>query len=220
MDAQLRAALMELDCASLADADKAIRVMAPGIRPINPGHKLVGVARTVRCHEDFLGVIQALGESLPGEVLIIDTQGSQRAVVGELFSLEAARRGLAGIVVDGLVRDTRCIRDLALPVYARGICPVSGTTHRLAPTQVAIDCGGVVVQPGDIVVGDDDGIIVGSVEHLRALVPAARDIAAKELVVRERMAGGRALADLTNFHEHAAALARGEDSRLAFRLDA
>ena len=93
MDAGLRKALLELDCASLADADKSLRVVDAAIRPLNPGRKLLGVARTLRCHEDFLTVIKALNESRPGEILVIDTQGGKRAVVGELFSLEAARLG-------------------------------------------------------------------------------------------------------------------------------
>ena len=101
MDADLKLALLELDCASLADADKSIRVMDAGLRAINTGVKLVGVARTVRCHEDFLAVIRALDASQPCDVLIVDTQGSSRAVVGELFSLEATRRGLAGIIEIG-----------------------------------------------------------------------------------------------------------------------
>ena len=68
MDAALKQALLELDCASLADADKSMRVMDAGLRPINSGAKLLGVARTVRCHEDFLAVIRALDASQPVQV--------------------------------------------------------------------------------------------------------------------------------------------------------
>ncbi|MBK8958493.1 MAG: RraA family protein [Proteobacteria bacterium] len=219
MDAELRQALLELDCASLADADKALRVMDVGLRAINTGVKLVGVARTVRCHEDFLAVIRALDAAVPGEVLVVDTQGSSRAVVGELFSMEAARRGLAGIIVDGPVRDVSTLRKLALPVYARGLCPMSGTIRELGALQVPVVCGGVAVKPGDIVVGDDDGLIVASAAEFRALLAAARAIEARETVVRARLDAGHDLISMITLAEHVDALQRGEPSKLAFKLD-
>ena len=219
MDEILRQALHELTCAALADADKSIRVLDAALRPVNAGGKLVGVARTVRCREDFLGVIQALASAQAGEVLVVDTQGSRRALVGELFSLEATQRGLAGIVVDGAVRDVRTLRQLALPVYARSFCPMSGTTRDAVAIQVPVVCGGVVVNPGDIVVADDDGIIVGSAAELTALVPLAHEIERREEMVRARLAAGQGLVTMLNLAEHLAALERGEASKLAFKFD-
>ena len=219
MDAALKQALLTLDCASLADADKTIRVMDAGLRAINTGVKLLGIARTVCCHEDFLAIIRALDTSQPGDVLVVDTQGSRRAVVGELFSIEAARRGLAGIIVDGTVRDVHMLRTLALPVYARGLCPLSGTVRDLGSLQLPVTCGGVVVNPGDIVMGDDDGIIVATADALATLVPQARDIEARETEVRARMAAGRGLVSMLNLAGHVSALERGASSKLAFTLD-
>lgn len=219
MDADLKLALLELDCASLADADKSMRVMDVGLRAVNTGVKLVGVARTVRCHEDFLAVIRALDESQAGDVLVVDTQRSSRAVVGELFSLEATRRGLAGIIVDGPVRDVSTLRTLALPVYARGLCPASGTIRELGALQVPVVCGGVTVNPGDIVMGDDDGLIVATAAEFRALIAAAREIEAREIEVRARMAAGRGLTAMITLAEHVEALQRGVASKLAFKLD-
>jgi RraA family protein len=219
MDAELKQALLELDCASFADADKSMRVMDSGLRAINSGVKLVGVARTVRCHEDFLAVIRALDAAQPGEVLVVDTQGSSRAVVGELFSMEAERRGLAGIIVDGPVRDVSTLRTLTLPVYARGLCPMSGTIRDLGALQVPVVCGGVAVNPGDIVMGDDDGLLVASAAELRALIPAAREVEARELKVRRLMAAGRSLTSMLSLAEHVEALQRGVASKLTFKLD-
>src|SRR5215469_14623495 len=151
-----------LDTAALSDADSNVRVMAAGLRPMSSFRQMVGRARTVRCRDDFLTVVQALHDSMAGEVLVIDGGGGARALAGELFATEAARRGLAGLVIDGACRDTARLATLTLPVYARGVSPAAGTAQRLGATQRAVVCGGVTVVPGDVVVGDRDGVVVVS----------------------------------------------------------
>lgn len=210
---------MAITAAALADADKSLRILDPGLRPVAPGGRMVGIARTARCGSDFLTVIQALDESVPGEVLVLETGGADRAVVGELFSSEAQRRGLAGIIVDGLVRDTAAIAALDLPVWARGFCPGSGTTNLLRETQITVRCGSVDVHPGEIVVADDDGILVASAGELERLIPAAREIERKEAELCRRMRAGEGLMTMLNYPEHAAAVREGRDSRLSFKLD-
>lgn len=215
---ELKLRLGLIETTHLADTDKAIRVMDPGIRPVRHGLKLIGRAHTISCSEDFMSVIVGLSQAAPGEVLVIDTRGSTRAVAGELFSIEAARRGLGGIVIDGSVRDTATIRTLDFPVYARSTNPVSGTIEKLFDTQIPVRCGGVLVTPGDILFGDDDGILVTSAEELAKLLPLAEQIEARERAVIDRMRRGDSLLEMINFEEHHENLKAGRESALRFLI--
>lgn len=213
---EIKARLLELDTASLCDACKGLRTMDAGMRPLQRGRKLIGIAHTATCQDDFLTVIKALRDAAPGEALVVDTRGSLRAVAGELFSTEAQRKGLAGLVIDGPVRDTARVRELDLPVYARTITPMAGTTARLFETQTPVRCGGVTVSPGDIIFGDDDGIIVATVAELEELIPLAEAVQVREATILARMEDGDSLLDMLNFDEHSQALGQGRESRLKF----
>jgi 4-hydroxy-4-methyl-2-oxoglutarate aldolase len=208
--------LLEIEVSALCDADKSLPVVDPGVRAMVADVRMAGPALTVLAAGDHLPVFSALAEAEPGEVLVVATGGSEVAVFGELFATEARRRGLAGIVVDGLCRDVQGLRRLGLPVFARGTTPRSGSTVSRAPVRTAIRCGGIDVAPGDVVFGDDDGVVIAPRERITAALEAAEAIGRAERAI---LASGRPLHDLTNFAQHVARLDDGEESALAFEVD-
>lgn len=212
--------LLAIDVSALSDADKTLPVVDPAVRSMIADVRMAGPAFTVLAADDHLPVISALAEAAPGDVLVIATNGGSRAVFGELFATEARRRGLAGIVADGRCRDLRGLRRIGLPVFARGTTPRSGTTVSRAALGARIACGGVEVSPGDIVFGDDDGVLIATAERIAAALATAELIARSERAILAAQARGEALHGLTNHAEHVAALDRGEPSALAFRVDA
>jgi regulator of RNase E activity RraA len=209
--------LLAIDVSALSDADKTLPVVDPGVRAMVSDVRMAGPAFTLVAEGDHLPVLSALAEAAPGDVLVIATKGALVAVFGELFATEARRRGLAGIVADGFCRDLRGLRGIGLPVFARGTTPRSGTTVSRASLDAPVACGGVDVAPGDIVFGDDDGVLIAAPERIAAALETAEGIARSERAI---LAAGACLHDSTNHREHVAALDRGEASALAFRVDA
>jgi regulator of RNase E activity RraA len=212
--------LLAIDVSALSDADKTLPVADHEVRAMIPGIRMAGPAFTVLAEDDHLPVMSALAEAQPGDVLVIDTRGGSRAVFGELFASEARRRGLAGIVANGLCRDLCGLREIGLPVFARGATPRSGTTVSRAAHGGTVTCGGVEVSPGDIVFGDDDGLLIASEARIEAALETAEAIGRAERAILAAQARGTAIHELTNHAEHVAALDRGDASALAFRVDA
>jgi 4-hydroxy-4-methyl-2-oxoglutarate aldolase len=210
--------LAELDTTCISDANKALRVLDPEIRPISQGLEMIGIARTVHCESDFLTVIKALHDAEEDEVLVIDAAAAKIAVAGELFATEAKRKKLAGIVIDGGCRDVKHLRQINLPIYTRYITPLAGTTGRIFQTQIPVICGGVTISPGDIVFGDDDGIIVMSEKECIEIYRTARNIQEKEQRVLKLMANNQSLIDMMNFSDHYDKIKKGQESQLIFKI--
>jgi RraA family protein len=216
--ATVRRLAAAVDTTAVCDVAKVTRVMSPALRCLSRNPVLCGPALTVRCREDFLGVIQAIDRAAPGDVLVVDGGGRETALAGELFARAALAAGLAGIVVDGGYRDLRFVASCELPVYARHVTPMAGTVTRPAAVNEPVSCGGVRVDAGDIVLADHDGIVVLDPATAIADLTAAAEVMAVEARVAERLAGGATLGDCLNLAEHTARLARGEPSTLRFTV--
>jgi regulator of RNase E activity RraA len=204
--------LRGIDVSALSDADKTLPIVDPAVRAMIGDVRMAGPAYTVTAEDDHLPVMTALAEAAPGDVLVIAGNGATRALFGELFATEARRRGLAGIVTDGFCRDLRGLRAIGLPRR-------SGTPLWRAARATTVTCGGVEVRPGDIVFGDDDGVLVAAAQRIAAALEAAELIGRAERAILAAQGRGEALHALTNHDEHVAALDRGEASALAFQVD-
>lgn len=163
-DPELVKGLGEFDTPDISDLMNRLYSMVPEIHPLTaPELRVVGPALTVKCYPgDNLMVHKSLDLAQPGDVVVVDTSSSSlTAVLGDLISTKARHRGIAGFVVDGLIRDLPEIRALGdFPVFARGVTP-KGPLHR-GPGELGhpISCGGIVVNPGDVIVGDLNGVVV------------------------------------------------------------
>jgi RraA family protein len=162
-DADLTAQFQDFATPDISDLLNRLYAVDPTIRCLTAGHhRLCGPACTVKVFPgDNLMVHKVLDVARPGDVVVIDAGGSpSNAVLGDLISTKAKHRGIAGFIVDGLVRDLPSIQELDFPVFARGTTPI-GPLHR-GPGEInfPICCGGIVVNPGDLVVADAAGVIV------------------------------------------------------------
>jgi regulator of RNase E activity RraA len=201
MAGPLDAAVSQLKSASVAwvsDAQGTAHTMDPAIKPVWPGAAAVGPAFTAQClASSIITVHKALLEAPAGSVIVVDGAGDATAALfGELMATEAKARGIAGIVVDGAVRDTGGLRELQFPAFARAVTPRVGSNRRVGGTQADIVCGGVVVHPGDVIVAGQDGVVVVPRARLADVVAAVKAVAAKEADIRARMERGEHIADI------------------------
>lgn len=192
------AQLRDASPAWLSDAQAVTNTMDPGIKPVWTGARVAGPAFTARCYQgSIITVHKALYEAPPGAVIAVDAGGDATgAMFGELMATDAKARGIAGVVVDGAVRDIDGLKELEVPVFARAVTPRVGSNRRVGATQVEIVCGGVVVHPGDVLVGNQDGVVIVPRAQLAAVLDAVGAVARKEADIRARIARGERIADI------------------------
>ena len=186
-----------------ADVQGRSGVMHSGIKPAFPPGKLVGPALTVQLSPgDLQDPLKALEGGQPGDVIVVDAGGeTETSVVGGLMGGLAKNRGIKGMIVDGAGRDIDELRDIGWPIFTRAI--TARGTHTMFSERkedmslgVPIACGGVVVQPGDMIVADEIGITVVPRDRLDETLKLAREQAAREQTTREWVAKGKTVEDL------------------------
>ena len=155
----------------VSDAMNRLYTLSRELRNVVGGGRLLGPACTVEVYPgDNLMVHKALDVAQPGDVIVVHAGNAPNGIIGDLIATKAMHRGVAGFVIDGLVRDVDGIRETGLPVFAHGVTP-RGPLHR-GPGEInfPIACGGTVVQPGDVILGDECGLVVARRESLGMLV--------------------------------------------------
>jgi 4-hydroxy-4-methyl-2-oxoglutarate aldolase len=165
------------------------------IAPLAPAMRLAGPAFTIEVRPgDNLMIHAAMTMAKPGDVLVIDGKGDRTcALMGSIMINACRKLGLAGVVIDAAVRDTEELRELGLPVYAVGSNPNGPTKNVPGRINWPISCGGIAVRPGDLVVGDADGVVVIEREKAASLLDAAAKKVADERARLDDIAAGKNL---------------------------
>lgn len=200
---KLRTRLGALSTALLSDALGKTGAMDHDMRCLSAKSRMAGPAMTLRVHTaDVLMVAQAVALSPRGSVLVIDGQGElNTALWGQLTTLTARGKGLEGVAVDGAIRDSAAIRREPFPVFARAIVPNAGGAEYPGEINVPIQCGGVVVNPDDWIVGDEDGVVVIPAGRLTAVIEIAERLRAIERKIEAKVRRGKDLATELRYDE-------------------
>lgn len=158
----IEARFLALPTTAVSDATGGHTNVAANIKPLADHFKIAGRALTVRLPDGENGaVLEAISKAQKGDILVIDAKGNtNRAVAGDFVMQLAQGVGVQGFVVDGVIRDLAAAREIDFPVFALGTTVAAGNKHGGGAVGVAVSVGGVVVQTGDMIVGDIDGVIV------------------------------------------------------------
>ncbi len=163
-----------------------------GLQRYNPSRKLVGSAVTVKLRAgDNLLTYKALSMMQPGHVLVVDAGGvTSNAIVGELLMLYAQQRGCAGFVIDGAFRDSAAFAEADFPCFARAVTHRGPYKTGPGTINVPVSIGGQVISPGDVIVGDEDGLVSFSVADADIVLAAAERSRRNEQAIRDEIANG------------------------------
>ena len=186
------------DEATLYEAAGLRGMVDPAIRPAWPGAKVCGIAITVQCPPgDNLMLHRAVALSSPGSVIVADAGGYLRAGAwGEILTVAAQSRGIRGLVIDGAARDMEAIAALGFPVFCRGLAIGACTKKQKGKLNPTMNFGGLVIRPGDIVVGGADGVVVIEQDRAEVVYKAAVERQERELVIMKELRSGKTTLEL------------------------
>jgi 4-hydroxy-4-methyl-2-oxoglutarate aldolase len=191
-DRDIAAALGELGVATVHEALGRAGYLGPGLRPAWAGARVGGTAVTALCRPgDNLMVHVAVEQCRPGDVLVVaTTSASDDGMFGDLLATALQRRGVLGVVLAAGVRDVAELRELRFPAWSRAVSAQGTVKASPGAVNVPVVVGGQVVAPGDVVVGDDDGVVVVPRLDAAPALAAARDRVAREQAAREAFRNG------------------------------
>jgi len=205
MYTRLEPALLErikrLDAASLSDALDRMGIPCGcyGIKPVTSGQVMVGQAFTVKyipCGVEKKNVGDFLEDVEPGQVVVIDNGGRDFCTSwGDIMTIYAVQKGIAGTVIDGACRDVRDIRAMNYPMFSKGIFMVTGKDRvQLESVNQPVTIAGIQVRAGDVIYGDDSGVLVIPYDKAQEAVEIAEEIEEKEARIKEEIRSGSTLA--------------------------
>lgn len=181
----------EIPTTCISDALKGLTNMDPAIKPLKGEYRVAGKAFTVQMPVgDNLVVLKAIREANEENVLVIDAKGdTYRAIAGDFIVGLAQTLKIKGIIVDGAVRDVQGIRNLNYPVFCKGTTVAASGKAGMGEVNIPISCGGTAVNPGDIVVGDADGVVVIPQAMQQDVLKKSKDKMTKDLKREEKVSG-------------------------------
>lgn len=193
---------LKLPSGNVCDANGKGGNVDSGIKPISYKMKLVGPVTTVKCYPgDNLTIHKAIYEAERGTILAIDANGYSAGHIGEIIVAACMKRGLIGLIIDGGCRDANDIEELGFPVFTRSLNPGGTVKESVGNINIPINFGGIIINPGDIVFGDRDGLIIIPKNIYREVLEKAEAIYKKELDVRKMVEDGKTTIEIYGFEK-------------------
>lgn len=182
----------------LCNAHPGVKVIGPKVKALWLGAKVAGPARTALTKPGQNAAIhRAVASAKPGEVLVVGTGGSEKyGFFGDILALASQKAGIVGLVIDGTVRDSREIKEMGFPVFCRGTNPSATKKDYSGAIDVAIDFGTVEVNPGDFIVGDDDGVVVVPRKLVHEVIGLAEGVLGREEVIKNQLQRGKTTCEI------------------------
>ena len=190
----------KLSVATVHEAQGRVGLLSPEIRPIKEGLKLVGRAVTVFATPgDNVMIHVAMEQCEPGDVMVVAVNSrSECGYFGDLLATLMQARGIAGLVIDSGIRDLADLRQMGIPVFSRCISAQGTVKETLGDVNVPVVCGGQVINPSDLIVGDDDGVVVVRRHELDSVAQKSEAREDKEAAIRAKYRDGTLGLDMNN----------------------